>query len=140
MNKILVSFYSLTLPCIIESSNQTCTKGPNILKNLKRAGNFVFFPKSNQSFSFERGDIRWCNVLVWITVLGLVSLVRVETDCLMPKFLSVPLLDKCCHGFGRARASRVEATSRITPTRINILHLKILMWTSFYCILTKSWR
>lgn len=78
-----------------------------------------------QALALEGVAIKWCRVDAWITALGLVSLLRVGTDCLRPMFLSTPLLRTRRQDRGRLRTSRVEATSRITPRMMHTLNRKI---------------
>lgn len=70
-------------------------------------------------------------------MLGLVSLLRVATDCLTPMFLSTPLLTTCIQDRGRLLASLVEATSRITPTMMHILYTNISISTAFLLLQQK---
>lgn len=84
-----------------------------------------FLNETSQAFALDGVAIKWCKVDAWITALGLVSLLRLCTDCLTPKFLSTPLLRTRLQDRGRLRISRVEATSRITPRMMHILYRNI---------------
>lgn len=75
---------------------------------------------STQAFSLEDDDSKWFNVAAWMIALGLGSLTREEVVLLRPKFLSILLLFRL-EEQERKLTSRVEPTSKITPTIISSL-------------------
>lgn len=64
-----------------------------------------------------------------MTALGLVSLMEEDADLLGPvlKILSAPLLIKRLERDGRNLISRLEPTSKITPTRMNNLQQRKIL-------------
>lgn len=96
-----------------------------------------------QGFSLVGDDSKWCNVVAWMTALGLESLLVAWTDpCrLRLEFLSTLPGIKRRNGLGRYRISRVEVTSSTTPRRMQTLKQDVMSkWTTIFSegILTQN--